>query len=117
MLKEYIGGRIMIELTLENFDQEVVEQDKPVLIDWWGESCENCIALMPAVEELSEKYGEQMHFTKFNTSQKGVRRFCIKHRIMGLPVMSIYIKGEKVEELGKDDCTKENIEALIQRHI
>ena len=106
----------MIELTTENFDQEVAAKEL-VLVDWWGESCENCLALMPAMEELAEKYGEQLAFTKFNTSQKKVRRFCIQHKILGLPVVSIYKNGEKVAEVAKEECTKENAEALIQKYI
>jgi thioredoxin 1 len=107
----------MLELTLENFEQEVTASQMPVLIDWWGESCENCLAIMPLVEELASKYGEKIKFTKFNTSQKGTKRFCIQHRILGLPVISIYKAGEKVDEINKDDCTKENIEALITKYI
>ena len=42
----------MIELTIDNFGVEVLEQETPVLVDWWGETCENCLALMPDVEEL-----------------------------------------------------------------
>lgn len=106
----------MIELTLENFDEEITNYEAPVLIDWWGETCESCLALMPTVNELAETYGDKLKFTKFNTSQKGVRRFCIKHKIMGLPVISIYQKGEKIAELGKDDVTKESLEALIKKY-
>lgn len=107
----------MIELTVDNFAAEVLEQDTPVLVDWWGETCENCLALMPDVEELHAKYGEKLQFTKFNTSQKKVRRFCIQHKILGLPVISIYQNGEKVDEVAKDDCTKEAIEEMIQKYI
>lgn len=107
----------MLELTLENFDEEITNYEQPVLIDWWGETCESCIALMPTVSALAEEYGDRLKFTKFNTSQKGVRRFCIKHKIMGLPVISIYQKGEKIAELGKEDISKETLEELIKQHI
>lgn len=107
----------MLELTLENFDQEVLEASGPVLVDWWGESCTDCIALMPSVEALAEQYGDKIKFSKFNTSQKGVRRFCIKHRILGLPVVTIYKDGEKVDELGKEELSKESIEELIKKYI
>ncbi|HCM85391.1 MULTISPECIES: thioredoxin TrxA [Enterococcus] len=107
----------MIELTVDNFAAEVTEQAKPVLVDWWGETCENCLALMPDVEELYAQYGDKILFTKFNTSQKKVRRFCIQHKILGLPVISIYQNGEKVDEVAKDDCTKESIEEMIQKYI
>lgn len=106
----------MIELTLDNFDQEVTEANGKVLIDWWGESCSDCIALMPKVEELAEEYGDQLKFTKFNTSQKGVRRFCIKHRILGLPVISIYENGEKVDELTKEEVNADSIEEFVKKH-
>lgn len=107
----------MIELTLDNFDKEVTEADGKVLIDWWGESCTDCIALMPTVEKFADQYGDQLKFTKFNTSQKGVRRFCIKHRIMGLPVISIFENGEKIDELTKDDVNASSVEELIKKHI
>lgn len=107
----------MLELTLELFETEVIDSKKPVLIDWWGETCENCIALMPMVEEMAEQYGDRLKFTKFNTSQKGVRRFCIKHKIMGLPVISIYQAGEKVAELTKEDITRESLEGLIKQYV
>ncbi|WEG74079.1 thioredoxin TrxA [Vagococcus intermedius] len=107
----------MLELTLELFETEVIDSEKPVLIDWWGETCETCIALMPMVEEMSERYGDRLKFTKFNTSQKGVRRFCIKHKIMGLPVITIYQAGEKVAELTKEDITRDSLEELIKKYI
>lgn len=107
----------MVDLTVANFDEEVTNQDKPVLVDWWGESCEDCKALMPSVEALSDQYGDQVHFTRFNTSQKKVRRFCIKYKIFGLPVISIFKNGEKAEELTKDDCTKENVENMIKKYL
>lgn len=106
----------MIELTLDNFETEVEQADGKVLIDWWGESCSDCIALMPTVEKFAEQYGDSLKFTKFNTSQKGVRRFCIKHRILGLPVISIYENGEKIDELTKEEVNAESIEELVKKH-
>ncbi|WP_314066347.1 thioredoxin TrxA [uncultured Vagococcus sp.] len=106
----------MIELTLDNFDEEITNCEQPVLIDWWGETCESCLALMPTITALAETYGDKLKFTKFNTSQKGVRRFCIKHKIMGLPVISIYQQGEKVAELGKEEISKESLEEMIKKY-
>ncbi|MDO4679995.1 MAG: thioredoxin domain-containing protein [Aerococcus sp.] len=106
----------MIELTKENWEQEVENSDQPVVIDWWGETCTNCKAFMPTMEAIAEENKDDFKFASFNTSQKGVRRFCIKHRILGLPVVSVYKNGEKVGEVGKDDMTRENVEALLADH-
>ena len=84
---------MMLELNLDNFDQEVVEADGKVLVDWWGESCTDCIALMPTVEKMAEKYGDD------------------------LPVISIYENGEKVDELTKEEMDEAAIEAFVKKHI
>lgn len=106
----------MVELTLENFESEV-NNGELVLIDWWGDSCEMCLAIMPTVEELAKEFDGKIKFTKFNTSQKGVKRFCIQHRILGLPAISIYKGTEKIDEITKDDCTKEGITEMINKHL
>lgn len=107
----------MLELTLENFENEVLNSDELVFVDWWGETCENCLALMPTVEQLAQDFDGKLKFTKFNASQKGVKRFCIQQRILGLPVMSLYKNGEKIAEVAKDDCTKEKIEEMINDNL
>lgn len=73
------------------------------------------MALMPHVHELADKYEGKMKFTSLNTTH--ARRAAIKQKVLGLPVMAIYKDGEKVEELVKDDCTVEAIEAMIQKYI
>ena len=56
-----------------------------------------------------------MKFTSLNTT--GARRVAISQKILGLPVMAIYKGGEKVEELVKEECTEDAIEAMIQKYI
>ena len=50
----------MIELDKKNFDEEVMEADGYVFVDFWSESCEPCKALMPKVHELADKYGDKI---------------------------------------------------------
>jgi thioredoxin 1 len=73
----------MIEVNKENFQAEVIESDKPILIDIWGPSCDPCLALMPEVEALSEKHQEKIKVVKLNSAQN--RRLCIDLRVIGLP--------------------------------
>ena len=105
----------MIEVNKETFEAEVLQAEGFVLVDFFGEGCEPCKALMPHVEALSETYGDKIKFMKLNTSK--ARRVAIGQKIMGLPVIAIYKGGEKVEELIKDDATKANIEAMVQKYI
>lgn len=56
-----------------------------------------------------------MKFGSLNTT--GARRLAISEKILGLPVMAVYKDGAKVEELIKEDCTEENIEAMIKKYV
>ena len=106
----------MIELNKDNFDQEVIEAEGPVLVDFWGTKCEPCKALMPDVERLAEEYKDKIKFCKLNTSEN--RRLAISQRVMGLPTFIVYKDGEKVKEIsGEEQCTPEAIENLIKENI
>lgn len=105
----------MIAVDKDTFQSEVKEAEGYVLVDYWNEGCEPCKALMPDVEKLSEKYGSQVKFTKLNTSK--ARRLAISEKILGLPTISLYKDGEKIDELTKEDATLSNIEAMIKRNL
>ena len=105
----------MIQVDKQTFEKEVLQAEGYVLVDFFGDGCAPCAALMPSVEALSDKYGDQIKFTKLNTSQ--ARRLAISQKIMGLPVIAIYRDGKKVEELIKEDATEENVETMIKKYI
>lgn len=105
----------MLTADKETFEAEVLQAEGYVLVDFFGDGCEPCKALMPHVEALSEKYGDKIKFVKLNTTQ--ARRLAISQKVMGLPVIAIYKGGEKIEELVKDDATEANIEAMIKKYI
>jgi len=105
----------MLVLDKTNFETEVLQSEGYVLVDFYGDGCAPCEALMPHVMTLSEKFGEQLKFTKLNTTK--ARRVAIGQKILGLPVIAIYKDGEKVEELIKEDATPEKVEELIKKYI
>lgn len=105
----------MIELTKDTFAAEVLEAADYTLVDFYGDGCVPCAALMPHVHELAEKYDGKMKFCALNTTK--ARRLAIGQKVLGLPVIAIYKGGEKVEECVKEDATVENIEKMIQKYI
>lgn len=105
----------MLMLDKDNFAKEVLEAEGYILVDYFGDGCAPCQALLPDIEELSEKYGEKIKFCKFNTTK--ARRLAISQKILGLPTVTVYKDGQKVEEVIKEDATKANIEAMIVKHI
>ena len=105
----------MITVDKDNFNAEVLEAEGYVLVDFYGDGCAPCAALMPAIEALSEKYGDRIKFTKLNTTK--ARRLAISQKVLGLPVIAIYKSGTKVDELVKDDAIEVNVESMIKKYI
>ena len=105
----------MIELDKTTFETEVLQAQGKVLVDFYGDGCVPCAALMPHVHAFAETYGDKIKFTALNTTK--ARRLAIAQKVMGLPVIAIYEGGAMVESLVKDDATPENVEAMIKRHI
>lgn len=106
----------MIELNKDNFEAEVLQAEGPVLVDFWGDKCEPCKALMPEVHALAEKYGDRIKMCKLNTSEN--RRLAIGQKVLGLPTFIVYKNGEKVKEIsGAENCTPAAVEALIKEYI
>lgn len=105
----------MITIDKDTFATEVLESDGYVFVDFFGDGCAPCAALMPAVEAFSEKYSDKIKFTKLNTTK--ARRLAISQKVLGLPVIAIYKDGQKVDELVKDEATEANIESMIKKYV
>lgn len=105
----------MLALDKNKFQTEVLEGQGFILVDYWSDGCEPCKALMPDVEELAAKYEGKVTFAKLNTMK--ARRLAISQRVLGLPTIVLYKDGQKVDEVTKDDATKANIDAMIQKHV
>ncbi len=105
----------MLEVDKNTFEAEVLQAEGKVFVDFYGDGCVPCAALMPHVHEFAETYGDKLKFCALNTTK--ARRLAIGQKVMGLPVMAIYENGAQIDSCVKDDATVENIEAMIKRHI
>jgi len=105
----------MLEVSRETFEAEVLQAPGTVFVDFYGDGCVPCAALMPFVHQCADKYGDKLKFAALNTTK--ARRLAISQRVLGLPVMAIYQNGAKVEELVKEAATPEAIEAMIRRYL
>ncbi len=88
------------EVNKDNFDQEVVQSQQPVLVDFWGPRCGPCLALMPYVEEMASDYGSVLKMVKVDASQN--RRLCLNLRVMNLPTYLLFKDGKEVDRLAGD---------------
>jgi thioredoxin 1 len=105
----------MLEVDKKTFEEEVLQAEGTVVVDFYGDGCVPCQALMPHVHALADQYGDKIKFTALNTSK--ARRVAIGQKVMGLPVIAIYQNGEKVEELVKDDATADAVKAMVEKYV
>jgi len=99
----------MTDATADTFPDLVA--DGNVLVDFWGPNCAPCVALMPDVEQLAERFGPDLRLVKVNAPEN--RQVCRDLRVFGLPTYVLYRDGNEVERL-TGDPTLERIEAAVQ---
>ena len=104
----------MLEVDKTTFEAEVLQAPGKVVVDFHGDGCVPCAALMPHVHEFAEKYGATLKFCALNTTK--ARRLAISQKILGLPVIAVYENGEMIDSCVKDDATPENVEAMIKKY-
>ena len=104
----------MLEVDKTTFEAEVLQAPGKVVVDFYGDGCVPCAALMPHVHEFAEKYGATLKFCALNTTK--ARRLAISQKILGLPVIAVYENGEMIDSCVKDAATPENVEAMIKKY-
>lgn len=105
----------MLELTKENFEEEVLKAEGYVLVDFYGDGCVPCAALMPHIHSFEGKYGNRIKFCALNTTK--ARRLAISQKVLGLPVVAVYKDGEAVDSRVKEEATPKACEEMIQREL
>ena len=100
------------DVNSETFEEEVLQADKPVLIDFWGPQCGPCLALMPAVEQLAERHKDKLKLVKLDASKN--KRFCLSMKVRGLPTFLLFKDGKEVNRLTGGELTIEKIESALK---
>ncbi len=84
-------------VTDSEFDQEVLQADTPVLVDFWAEWCGPCHQLDPIIEELAEEYHGRIKFVKLDTEENSDAP--ARYGIRGLPTLLAFKNGEQVDAI------------------
>ncbi len=82
-----------ITITKENFEQEVLKSDVPVLVDFWATWCGPCKMLAPILSEIAEE--EKVKVAKVNVDDEG--ELAVKFGIMSIPTVMLFKNGERVK--------------------
>ncbi len=93
-----------VKLTMENFMQEVIQNELPVLVDFWAEWCGPCKQIAPAIEELAREFAGLIKFAKLNVDE--VPQLSSQLGIQSIPTLLIFFQGQLADKIvgavGKD---------------
>ena len=95
--------------------KEVIESGHAIVIDFWATWCGPCMKLSPVIEELAEKYADQVVIGKYTVEEEN--DFATENRIMSIPTILFFKNGEQVRDLRLAGATREQIETNIEKLI
>lgn len=81
-----------LKITKNNFENEVLKSDKPVLIDFWANWCGPCRMLSPIISEIAEEYGEKVKVCKVNVDEE--MDLAAAFRVSGIPMLVVMKDGQ-----------------------
>ena len=103
-----------LEVTDETFEAEVLNSDKPVLVDFWAEWCGPCRMIAPSVKAIAEEYGDRLKVAKVDTDENPAVPG--RYGIVGIPTLMLF-KGGNVVERVTGAMPKDRIVAQILPHL
>jgi thioredoxin 1 len=107
------GGNIL-EFSDQNFEQEVLGSDKPVLVDFWAEWCAPCRMIAPAVEAVAAEYAGRAKVGKLNVDEN--QSVTSRYNIRSIPTLLVFKNGEIKEQL-VGTTSKDNLAKLLDKNL
>ena len=98
----------------DSFSTDVLSEQKLVLVDFWAEWCGPCKQIAPRLEEIAEKYSENLSVCKVDVDQN--RDLAIEYNVRSIPSLMVFKSGEQVDGL-VGAVGIEELEDLVTRNL
>ncbi len=85
------------DVTDQNFTERVLQNSRPVLVDYWADWCAPCRQLSPIIDEIAKAHGDRMDFVKLDTNTNPL--VATQQGILALPTLQVFVGGQVVKSL------------------
>ena len=92
-----MAGAGVLEVNDANFDQEVLNSEQPVMVDFWAVWCGPCKAIAPIVEGVAQAYAGKLKVAKVNVDQNGATPS--RYGIRGIPALLFFKNGKVADQI------------------
>lgn len=104
----------IMNISTDNFEQEVLGADVPVLVDFWAAWCGPCRMVAPVLEELAEQMEGKVRIAKVNVDEN--QDIAVKFQVSSIPTFILFKDGEAADRM-LGAMPKGAFEQFIDRHI
>jgi thioredoxin 1 len=84
-------------VTDETFDAEVLQNSKPVIVDYWAEWCGPCKMIAPVLEEIAAEHGDKIDVVKLNVDDNP--QIAQRYQILAIPTLNVFQNGKIVKQI------------------
>jgi thioredoxin 1 len=109
-----MAGENTLQFTDGAFDQDVLNSEVPVLVDFWAPWCGPCKAMSPTVDALASEYAGKVKIGKLNTDENPAT--AMRYQVRGIPTLLLF-KGGKVVDQRVGAMPKPDVKKMIDPHV
>ena len=109
-----MAGQNTLNFTDATFDQDVINSDVPVLVDFWAEWCGPCRMMTPTVDALANDYQGRVKVGKLNVDENN--QTAMRYQVRGIPMLLMF-KGGKVVDQRVGAMGKTDVQKMIDAHL
>jgi thioredoxin 1 len=86
------------DINSSNFEQEVLQSDLPVLVDFWASWCMPCIMMAPVLDEIAQKFDGKLRVLKINTEEQENQHIAYAYDVRSIPNLKLFHNGKMIKD-------------------